>query len=70
MNNMIPAELICRQTSYTLEEPEQKLKQHNNDVLCDLLHLDGGACGAGSFGGSGIFNNSGTINTNCRHNIL
>lgn len=65
MNNMIPAELICRQTSYTLEETEQKLKQHNNDVLCDLLLLDGGACGAGSFGGSGTFNNSGTINTNC-----
>jgi hypothetical protein len=27
------AELICRQTSYTLEEAEQKLKDHNNDVL-------------------------------------
>jgi hypothetical protein len=27
------AELICRQTSYTLEEAEQKLKEHNNDVL-------------------------------------
>ena len=43
MNNMSLAELICRQTSYTLEETEQKLKQHNNDVfkvLCDLLPLD------------------------------
>ena len=34
------AKLICRQTSYMLEETEQKLKQHNNDVLCDLLPLD------------------------------
>ena len=37
---MIPAELICLQTSYMMEEAEQKLKEHKNDVLCDLLPLD------------------------------
>lgn len=37
---MIPAELIFLQTSYTMEEAEQKLKEHKNDVLCDLLPLD------------------------------